>query len=141
MQQVEDLRPTDARASPVTHGVYRKIVMRTVPLLFLCYVLNYIDRVNISFASLQFRQDLGISVASYGFGVGIFFIGYVLFEVPSNLLMQRIGARRTIMRIMVMWGDRLDRHDVRPVRDAALYRPRAARALPRRGSFPVSSST
>jgi ACS family phthalate transporter-like MFS transporter len=80
------------------------MTLRIVPFLFLCYVLNYIDRVNISFASLQFREDLGISAASYGFGVGIFFVGYILFEVPSNLLMQRIGARRTIMRIMVLWG-------------------------------------
>ncbi len=84
--------------------LYRKVALRLVPFLFLCYVLNYIDRVNISFASLQFRQDLGMSTAAYGFGVGIFFAGYVLFEVPSNLLLQRYGARRTIMRIMVLWG-------------------------------------
>lgn len=85
-------------------AVYRKIALRLIPFLFICYVLNYIDRVNISFASLQFREDLGISAGSYGFGVGIFFVGYVLFEVPSNLMMQRIGARLTIMRIMVLWG-------------------------------------
>jgi ACS family phthalate transporter-like MFS transporter len=93
--------PTDVGASA---RLYRKVALRLVPFLFLCYVLNYIDRVNISFASLQFRQDLGISTAAYGFGVGIFFLGYVLFEVPSNLILQRYGARRTIMRIMVLWG-------------------------------------
>jgi MFS transporter, ACS family, phthalate transporter len=94
----------DAPASHAMGDVYRKMTLRLVPFLFLCYVLNYIDRVNISFASLQFRQDLGISAASYGFGVGIFFVGYILFEIPSNLLMQKSGARRTIMRIMVLWG-------------------------------------
>jgi MFS transporter, ACS family, phthalate transporter len=98
------LRAIDRPTSPAVADVWRKITLRIVPFLFLCYVLNYIDRVNISFASLQFREDLGISAASYGFGVGIFFAGYILFEVPSNLLMQRIGARRTIMRIMVLWG-------------------------------------
>ncbi len=104
MERTERLRAMDTPASPAVGDVYRKITLRLVPFLFLCYVLNYIDRVNISFASLQFRQDLGISAASYGFGVGIFFVGYILFEVPSNLLMQRIGARRTMMRIMVLWG-------------------------------------
>jgi len=104
MEEVEQFQAIDTPDSQITENVYRKITLRIVPFLFLCYVLNYIDRVNISFASLQFRQDLGISTASYGFGVGIFFVGYVLFEVPSNLLMQRIGARRTIMRIMVLWG-------------------------------------
>jgi ACS family phthalate transporter-like MFS transporter len=104
MGVIERIEASDLPASQVAENVYRKVTLRLVPFLFLCYVLNYIDRVNISFASLQFRQDLGISAAAYGFGVGIFFVGYVLFEVPSNLLMQRIGARRTIMRIMVLWG-------------------------------------
>ncbi len=85
-------------------AVYRKIALRLIPFLFLCYVLNYLDRVNISFASLQFREELGIDAGAYGFSVSVFFIGYVLFEVPSNLILQRFGARRTIMRIMVLWG-------------------------------------
>lgn len=83
---------------------YRKIFFRLIPLLFLCYVISYIDRVNISFAKLQFMHDLGFSEATYGLGAGLFFIGYVLFEVPSNLWMQRIGARRTLLRIMFAWG-------------------------------------
>ncbi|SAK61167.1 major facilitator transporter [Caballeronia temeraria] len=83
---------------------YRKIFFRLIPLLFLCYVVSYVDRVNISFAKLQFMHDLGFSEATYGLGAGLFFVGYVLFEVPSNLLMQRIGARRTLLRIMVAWG-------------------------------------
>jgi MFS transporter, ACS family, phthalate transporter len=104
MASVERLQAIDTPTSHAMGHVYRKITLRLVPFLFLCYVLNYIDRVNISFAALQFRQDLGISAAAYGFGVGIFFVGYILFEIPSNLLMQRSGARRTIMRIMVLWG-------------------------------------
>src|ERR1700691_3079434 len=104
MQWIEKEKAAGMAVSAEMGTVYRKVLWRTVPFLFLCYVLNYMDRVNISFAALQFRQDLHISVASYGFGIGIFFIGYVLFEVPSNLLMQRIGARRTMMRIMVLWG-------------------------------------
>ncbi|PXW28143.1 MFS transporter [Paraburkholderia caballeronis] len=84
--------------------VFARIAKRLIPFLFLCYVLNYIDRVNISFAHLQFRADIGLTEASYGLGVGVFYIGYVLFEVPSNLLLRRIGPRRTIARIMVLWG-------------------------------------
>jgi ACS family phthalate transporter-like MFS transporter len=84
--------------------IFGRIARRLIPFLFLCYVLNYIDRVNISFAHLQFRADIGLTEASYGLGVGVFYIGYVLFEVPSNLLLRRIGARRTIARIMVLWG-------------------------------------
>ncbi len=67
-------------------------------------MLNYLDRVNVAFAKLQFQSDLGLTDATYGLGVGVFYIGYVLFEVPSNLLLQRIGARRTITRIMCLWG-------------------------------------
>jgi MFS family permease len=83
---------------------FGRIARRLIPFLFLCYVLNYIDRVNISFAHLQFRADIGLTEASYGLGVGVFYIGYILFEVPSNLLLRRIGPRLTIARIMVLWG-------------------------------------
>ena len=84
--------------------LYRKVVWRIIPFIFVCYVLNYIDRVNVSFAKLQFQGDLQLSDASYGLGVGLFYVGYILFEVPSNLVLQRIGARKTIMRIMCLWG-------------------------------------
>lgn len=104
MQSSETLVGQAASTDRPVDGVYRKMFLRIVPFLFLCYVLNYIDRVNISFAALQFREDLGISAGAYGFAIGIFFIGYVVFEIPSNLLMQRIGARRTIARIMALWG-------------------------------------
>jgi D-galactonate transporter len=72
--------------------------------LFICYVVSFLDRINIGFAHLEMTRDLGISEATYGLGAGMFFIVYVLFEVPSNLLLARIGARRTFCRIMVCWG-------------------------------------
>ncbi|WP_213953331.1 MFS transporter [Variovorax sp. dw_954] len=83
---------------------YRKVTWRLMPFLIICYIVSYLDRANISFAKLQFMNDLGFSEAAYGLGAGLFFVGYVLFEVPSNVLMQRIGARRTLLRIMVLWG-------------------------------------
>jgi ACS family phthalate transporter-like MFS transporter len=84
--------------------LYRKVACRIIPFIFVCYVLNYIDRVNVSFAKLQFQGDLSLSDTAYGLGVGLFYIGYILFEVPSNLVLQKIGARRTITRIMCLWG-------------------------------------
>jgi len=87
-----------------TSGVYAKVTLRLVPLLFVCYVLSYLDRINVGFAQLQMKSDLGFSDAVYGLGAGIFFIGYFLFEVPSNMLLVRIGARATITRVMVIWG-------------------------------------
>lgn len=96
--------PTTPGADPRLAPLYRKITWRLLPFLLLCYVFAYLDRINIGFAKLQMQQDIGISDAVYGLGAGIFFLGYVLFEVPSNLLLTRIGARRTISRIMVLWG-------------------------------------
>jgi D-galactonate transporter len=81
-----------------------KVGRRLIPFLFFCYILNYLDRFNISFAALEMKSDLAFSDAVYGFGAGIFFLGYVVFEVPSNLLMEKIGARIWIARIMVTWG-------------------------------------
>lgn len=94
-------------AFALTHeesGLYRKVILRIIPFIFICYVLNYVDRVNVSFAKLQFQSDLTLNDATYGLGVGLFYIGYILFEVPSNLLLQKIGARKTITRIMCLWG-------------------------------------
>ena len=91
-------------SSDEVERTYRKVFFKLIPFLFFCYIVSYIDRVNISFAKLQFMKDLGFSEAAYGFGAGLFFIGYVLFEVPSNLWMQRVGARLTLLRIMVVWG-------------------------------------
>jgi ACS family phthalate transporter-like MFS transporter len=85
-------------------AIYRKIAWRILPLLVFCYILNYLDRINIGIAQLQFKSDLGFSDAAYGLGAGLLFVGYVLFEIPSNLLLDRIGVRKTFLRIMVAWG-------------------------------------
>jgi len=83
---------------------YARVTWRLIPFLFACYVVAYLDRVNVGFAKLQMLGDLGMSETAYGIGAGIFFIGYFLFEVPSNLILHRTGARRWIARIMVTWG-------------------------------------
>ena len=82
----------------------RKITLRLIPFLFVLYIVAWLDRVNVGFAALQMNSDLGFSSAAFGFGSGVFFLGYCLFEVPSNLLLHRVGARRWIARIMVSWG-------------------------------------
>jgi sugar phosphate permease len=85
-------------------ALYKKLNWRLLPFLLLCYMFAYLDRVNVGFAKFQMQSALGLSDAAYGVGAGIFFIGYVLFELPSNLLLPRIGARKTFSRIMVLWG-------------------------------------
>jgi ACS family tartrate transporter-like MFS transporter len=85
-------------------ALYRRLRWRLVPYLLLLYVVAWFDRVNIGFAALRMNADLGFSPAVYGLGAGIFFAGYALFEVPSNLILARVGARRWIARIMVSWG-------------------------------------
>ena len=75
-----------------------------MPLLMLCYIVSYLDRVNVGFAKLQMQGYLGISNTVYGFGAGLFFVGYFFFEVPSNLILYKVGARRWIARIMISWG-------------------------------------
>jgi D-galactonate transporter len=82
----------------------RKIAWRLIPYLMLCYFVAYLDRVNLGFAALTFKGDLGFSDAVYGLGAGIFFAGYFIFEVPSNIILEKIGARVWIARIMVTWG-------------------------------------
>lgn len=81
-----------------------KISWRLLPLIIVSYLVAYIDRTNVAFAALTMNEDLGISARMYGWGAGIFFIGYALFEVPSNLILARVGARRWIARIMITWG-------------------------------------
>ncbi|MCW3663574.1 MFS transporter [Burkholderia cenocepacia] len=87
-----------------TQALYRRISRRLLPFLILCYTLSFIDRINIGFAHAQMAAELHFSDAVYGLGAGIFFIGYMAFEIPSNAWLARIGARRTIARIMVLWG-------------------------------------
>jgi len=85
-------------------ATYRKVTLRLIPFLILCFVIAYVDRVNVGFAKLEMQKDLGMSDAVYGIGAGIFFIGYFFFEVPSNIALQRFGARRWIAPIMIIWG-------------------------------------
>jgi D-galactonate transporter len=84
--------------------LYRKVTLRLVPILFAAYVAAYLDRVNVGFAKLQMLHDLGFSETVYGLGAGIFFIGYFVFEVPSNIILHRVGARLWITRVMVSWA-------------------------------------
>jgi D-galactonate transporter len=83
---------------------YRKVTLRLMPFLILCFIIAYVDRVNVGFAKLEMQKDLGMSDAVYGVGAGIFFIGYFFFEVPSNIALQRFGARKWIAPIMIIWG-------------------------------------
>jgi ACS family tartrate transporter-like MFS transporter len=84
--------------------VIAKVTRRIVPFMFVLYVIAYLDRINVGFAALQMKADLGLSNTVYGFGAGIFFIGYFIFEIPSNIILERVGARLWIARIMVSWG-------------------------------------
>jgi MFS transporter, ACS family, tartrate transporter len=81
-----------------------KAARRLIPFLILCYFVAYVDRVNVGFAALTMNKELGLTAEMFGFGVGIFFLGYFIFEVPSNLILEKVGARRWIARIMVSWG-------------------------------------
>lgn len=93
-----------ARTEGSEDALYRKIGRRIIPILMLCYVVAYLDRVNIGFAKLQMMEDLSLDNTVYAMGASIFFWGYMLFEVPSNILLHRLGARVWITRIMITWG-------------------------------------
>ncbi|MCA0201815.1 MAG: MFS transporter [Proteobacteria bacterium] len=94
----------DARGAGELAAALKKTSIRLLPFLALLYFLAFLDRVNVSFAALQMNQDLGLSPFIYGLGAGIFFLSYVLFEVPSNLILHKVGARKWIARIMITWG-------------------------------------
>ncbi|MFM0649820.1 MFS transporter [Paraburkholderia bryophila] len=93
-----------ALAGDEVSALYDRLNWRLLPFLLVCYLFAYLDRVNVGFAKLQMQSDLGFSDAAYGVGAGIFFLGYVLFELPSNLMLPKIGARKTFFRILVLWG-------------------------------------
>jgi ACS family tartrate transporter-like MFS transporter len=95
-------RSTDQAA--LERETMRKVSLRLLPFLFVLYIFNFLDRTNVALASLQMNRDLSFSSTAFGLGAGIFFVGYALFEVPSNLLLVRVGARRWIARIMITWG-------------------------------------
>lgn len=96
--------PPAIAAGAADDALYRKVSLRILPFLFICYVVSFLDRINIGFAQLQLKQDLGFTDAMYGLGAAVFYVGYVLFEVPSNMLLVKYGARRTFVRIMLLWG-------------------------------------
>jgi ACS family tartrate transporter-like MFS transporter len=98
LTQTSDLSVVEQQA------VIRRVTRRLVAFAFVCYVIAYIDRVNIGFAATALQRDLNLSDTAYGFGGGLFFLGYCLFEIPSNLILERVGARLWISRIMIVWG-------------------------------------
>ena len=100
---VDRSQPLPPNADAV-ESLYSKVAWRLIPLLLVAYMIAFLDRINIGYAQLQMKQTLPFGDAVYGLGAGIFFLGYFLFEVPSNLLLERIGARKTLLRIMVLWG-------------------------------------
>src|SRR5580698_4051041 len=91
-------------AASAQDSLFSKITWRLVPFLFLCYLGAYLDRVNVGFAKLQMQKELGLSETVYGLGAGIFFVGYVLFEVPSNIILHKVGARLWLARVMLTWA-------------------------------------
>jgi len=104
-----DRLPATSHAVPAADAAFQartvnKVMLRLIPFIVGLYVFNYLDRVNVAFAKLTMNADLGFSETVYGFGAGIFFAGYFIFEVPSNLVMERVGARLWMARIMISWG-------------------------------------
>jgi len=93
-----------ADADPFRADTVNRVIRRVMPFLFTCYVIAYLDRVNMGFAASELQRDLGLTDADYGFAAGLFFVGYCFLEIPSNLILERIGARTWIARIMVTWG-------------------------------------
>ena len=96
--------PPPSQDSMLESVTMRKITLRIVPFLMICYFVAFVDRVNAGFAALQMNKDVGLSASAFGLGGGLFFIAYVICEVPSNLAMKKVGARLWIARIMITWG-------------------------------------
>ena len=96
--------PLSQSAAADLDAIYAKIARQIIPFLACLFVMAWLDRYNVGFAKLQMVKDLGFSEAVYGFGAGIVYLGYMLFEVPSNLLLEKIGARKTFARITILWG-------------------------------------
>ncbi len=124
--------------------VMRKVTLRIIPFIMLLYFIAFLDRVNIGFAALTMNQDLGFSPTVFGLGAGIFFLGYFLFEVPSNLILHKVGARIWIARVMITLGIRLWLHGFCAGHDELLHsafsaRRGGSRFLPG-GSFSISAT-
>ena len=101
---MNDSISSTADSADFAKATFDKVAGRLVPFLFVCYIVAFLDRVNVGFAKLQMTNDLMFTDAIYGFGAGIFFIGYFIFEVPSNIILEKVGARMWIARIMITWG-------------------------------------
>src|SRR5690606_39763483 len=95
---------TEGTSAELERRTVRRVALRLLPFLGLLYFVNYLDRTNIGFAKLTMSDDLGLTQTAFGLASGIFFVGYLLLEVPSNLALHRFGARRWIARIMITWG-------------------------------------
>ncbi len=104
MSEVAIAASVDVQTGTEEDAMYKKVIFRIVPLFFLGFIVSYLDRVNIGFAKLQMSADFGLSNATFAFGASVFFWAYMLFEIPSNLILQRVGARIWIARIMITWG-------------------------------------
>ena len=96
--------PRSAAEDTAARRASRKAAWRLIPFVILCMLIAYLDRVNVGFAALTMNKELGLTAEMFGFGAGIFFFGYFIFEVPSNLILEKVGARRWIARIMISWG-------------------------------------
>lgn len=102
-----DMRtPSTAAAAAAVNedATMKKVIRRIIPFVFICYVVSYLDRINVGFAALTMNRDLGLTPAQFGLGAGLFFLGYFIFEIPSNLMLHKFGARVWIARIMISWG-------------------------------------
>ena len=84
--------------------VYKKVIWKLIPFLCFCYIAAYLDRINVGIAKLHMLNDVNLSEAAFGLGAGLFFVGYIIFEVPSNLVLEKVGAKIWIARIMITWG-------------------------------------
>ena len=93
-----------ANANAYHDGTYRRVIWRVLPFLMFCDMFSIIDRFNIGFAKLQFMQELSLDEATVGLAAGAFYVGFTIFEIPSTLLLQRYGIRKTLLRIMGLWG-------------------------------------
>jgi MFS family permease len=98
------MQPENSATRSEVDALYRKVFWRTIPILIISYIIAFVDRGNVGFAKLQFMSDLGFTEAVFGLGGGLFYLGYSVFEIPSNLLLAKTGARLTLLRIMVLWG-------------------------------------
>jgi ACS family tartrate transporter-like MFS transporter len=124
-----------AGASDVESRTLARVTRRLVAFSFVCYVVAYVDRINIGFVSGVLQRELGLSHAAYGFGAGLFFLGYFLFEVPSNLILEKVGARLWIARIMIVWG-LVSMATVFVRGEQSFYAMRVALGLAEAGFFP-----